>query len=437
MPRQPITFHRLVSELIPRKRLTDSRQDEILRALQSGDPALLERAALDSLHDLARTGDLRADSDGLPPGQVRYHLPGGASLVVIGSAPRPAGPVRIEPGKSWRHSAPPESLQALLRLHEEILTGDRSALRSPKELIRTLLSHAVRILPADELRWVQLPDWSPGQDWDPSWMHRPSDGTELEEVYRLGRIVAWNDLRPGTGPTAHGGMRSLAAARIGKPGAEWSAVLEAWSAEPRHFTEARLNLLQVVADEITLLLQQLLTLQRFVFLDALTGLYNRAYYEMQMRRELARAQRDREPMALLLCDVDNFKKFNTEYGYAGGDAVLKAVAAILQKTVRPFDPVARYGGEEFVIILTAPVGRDDARTIAERVRQAVGNARFEVTGLDRVKHQVSVTISVGVALFPEDAQGEAELWSKANTSVLQAKAAGKDRVLFWGETARG
>ena len=136
MPRQPITFHRLVSEILPRERLTDQRRLEIQRALQAGDTALLERAALDALQDLSRIGDLRADSKGLPPGQVRYHLPGGASLVVVGSAPRPAGPRRIEPGQTWRENAPSESLHALLRLHEELLTGDRLVYHSTSSLRR-------------------------------------------------------------------------------------------------------------------------------------------------------------------------------------------------------------------------------------------------------------------------------------------------------------
>lgn len=436
MPRQQLTFQQLVTQVLPLSRLSSASRQAVQKALASGVPAELEAAALAAMHELAQTGVLPADSAGLPAGQVRYHLPGGSTVVVITGSPRTAaGPRRLEPSRAWTQAAPPEALHALIRLHEELLTGDRSSLRSPKELVRTLLGHARRILPVDDLRWVQLPEWSAAQDWDASWMHRPADPAEVEDVFAKGRIVYWNDLAADGGPHSPEGHQSMAAVRVGKPGDDWASVLEAWSSERGHFTESRLNLLQIIADEVALLLSQLLTLQRFVFLDALTGLYNRAYYEMQMRREIERAKRDREPMALLLCDVDNFKQFNTKYGYAGGDAVLRGVASILQKTVRPFDVVARYGGEEFVIILTAPVVRQDARTVAERVRQAVSAARFEVTDLDRMRQQVSVTVSVGVALFPEDAQGESELWNKANTSVLQAKASGKDRVIFWGESA--
>ncbi|HVP39828.1 MAG TPA: GGDEF domain-containing protein [Candidatus Saccharimonadales bacterium] len=396
-----------------------------------GDTPALERVTLQALDELARGGILPTDTRGLAPGQLRYYFPDGTAVVVIAeTGAEPTPPRRIPVGARWAEDPPADSLRALLHLHEELLTRDNSALRSPNELIRTLLDRLPGILGSDGVNWARAAEWGATSDWDPALISPPYDPRELEQVFRAGHIVVWNDL-PGGGQPGSLQMRALAAARVGLPEEAWSGVLEAWSRTPGCFTDARLSLLEAAAAEMGVLLRQLLQLQRFVFLDALTGLYNRSYYELQMRRELARAQRDREPLALLLCDVDNFKRFNTLYGYAGGDQVLRGVADILQGTVRPFDSVARYGGEEFVVILSPPVGPEDARTIAERLRHAVDQARFEVVGLDRGRRLVGVTVSVGVALFPQDAQGEADLWRKANESVLRAKASGKNQVHFW------
>jgi diguanylate cyclase (GGDEF)-like protein len=434
MPRQPITFARVATELLPQFQVSAKVQAQLQAALSGGDTPALERATLRALEELAAAGLLPTDTRGLETGQLRYYFPDGTAIVVLSSQPVLGSVARhYPPGTVWPENPPPEALKALLKLHEELLTSDQSSLRSPNELIRTLLDRGRDILEADGVNWVQGSDWGAGGEWDPSIVSSPSDPRELEAVFRSGHTAVWDDLAGG-GATERADMRSLAAVRVGRSDEPWAGVLEVWSRQPNWFTPARLGLLDVAAGEMAVLLRQLLQLQRFVFLDALTGLYNRSYYEMQMRRELARAQRDREPLALLLCDVDNFKRFNTAYGYSGGDQVLHGVAEILQRAVRPFDCVARYGGEEFVVILSPPVGRDDARTIAERLRHAVGQARFEVTGLDKRRSLVGVTVSVGVALFPQDAQSESDLWRKANESVLRAKASGKNQVHFWSPT---
>jgi len=99
--------------------------------------------------------------------------------------------------------------------------------------------------------------------------------------------------------------------------------------------------------------------------------------------------------------------------------------------VRPFDTVARWGGEEFAVLLTSPLERPDAETIAERLRVLVADAEHVVTGLDGMEHQVRVTVSIGVALFPEDAKDAAEIWRRANQALLLAKAPPKNQVVFW------
>ena len=136
-------------------------------------------------------------------------------------------------------------------------------------------------------------------------------------------------------------------------------------------------------------------------------------------------------MALVIGDIDDFKRFNSVYGYEGGNAVLKQVARLLKRAVRPFDSVARWGGEEFAVLLTAPVSREDAATVTERLRQSIAEREHRVPGLDGQEHRVGVTMSFGAALFPQDAQTADELWRRANLALLEAKRPPKGKVVFW------
>jgi diguanylate cyclase (GGDEF)-like protein len=142
-------------------------------------------------------------------------------------------------------------------------------------------------------------------------------------------------------------------------------------------------------------------------------------------------------MALVIGDIDDFKKFNTMYGYEGGNTVLKQVAKELKSAVRPFDSVARWGGEEFAVLLTAPVEPRAAHVIAERLREAIADREYPVKGLDAQEHRVRVTMSFGAALFPQDAQTADELWRRANLALLEAKRPPKGKVVFWEKPADG
>jgi diguanylate cyclase (GGDEF)-like protein len=159
--------------------------------------------------------------------------------------------------------------------------------------------------------------------------------------------------------------------------------------------------------------------------------YNRAYFELQARNEVARAMREQSSVALCIADVDDFKAVNTKYGYEAGNAVLTQVANALKRGVRPFDTVARWGGEEFAVLLTPPVEADDARAVCERLRQAVERLEIPVEGLDRKLHDVRVTLSVGAALFPEHADHPQDLWRAANQALLEAKRPPKNQVVFY------
>ncbi len=157
--------------------------------------------------------------------------------------------------------------------------------------------------------------------------------------------------------------------------------------------------------------------------DPLTGLYNHREFYSLLQMELERSRRYRHPLALLMLDLDFFKQVNDTYGHMAGDEVLCAVAALMRHELRLVDHVARYGGEEFAAILPETAA-DEALAIARRIRQSVAARPLAVTGTGGV----ALTVSIGVALFPDDADSDAALVRQADQALYRAKAEGRNRV---------
>jgi len=158
--------------------------------------------------------------------------------------------------------------------------------------------------------------------------------------------------------------------------------------------------------------------------DALTGLYNRRYLEETLDREVRRAARAAQSLGFLMIDLDHFKNFNDTYGHDAGDAVLRETALFLAKGIRAEDFVCRFGGEEFVVILpTADL--ESSRARGERLRSKMR----ELTIMYQGKSLGMVTISVGVAAFPEHGRSPKELMAAADAALYQAKRGGRDRVV--------
>ncbi|MBL9026127.1 MAG: GGDEF domain-containing protein [Myxococcales bacterium] len=160
-------------------------------------------------------------------------------------------------------------------------------------------------------------------------------------------------------------------------------------------------------------------------LDGLTGIYNRKHLEERLVTELAYAARHGAPLSIVMIDVDHFKKVNDTYGHLGGDAVLRAVAALFGSSMRVEDVLARYGGEEFVILLRGtPVAQ--AIELAERLRRAV-----EATAIPFEGHLIRITSSAGVASLAEMGMpaDRAALLGAADARLYQAKQSGRNRVV--------
>jgi diguanylate cyclase (GGDEF)-like protein len=160
-------------------------------------------------------------------------------------------------------------------------------------------------------------------------------------------------------------------------------------------------------------------LERLSSSDALTGLNNRRFLTQRLSEELARAYRQKTSFTVLMADVDEFKKYNDTHGHPAGDEVLKKVATILLSSTRAMDCTARYGGEEFAVLLNDTTG-PEALEVAERIRTRVAAQDFSGQ---------KVTISIGMAEFPEDGYTADAVISSADEALYEAKRGGRNRVV--------
>ena len=166
--------------------------------------------------------------------------------------------------------------------------------------------------------------------------------------------------------------------------------------------------------------------------DMLTGLYNRHYVEEWFGLELLRAQRHGRPIAAIMLDIDHFKRFNDSFGHEAGDLVLRELAGVLRRLARQSDVASRYGGEEFLVLLPeCPF--DAALRKAEQLREEAAKLKLEHN--DRALG--SVTVSIGVAAFPDHAQEAKALLRCADEALYDAKAAGRDRVVGYSGKRQG
>ena len=165
-------------------------------------------------------------------------------------------------------------------------------------------------------------------------------------------------------------------------------------------------------------------LENMALRDGLTGLYNRRFLDEMLERDLAKLKRDGKTAALMLLDVDHFKRFNDTHGHQAGDEALRRVGTALAAAVRASDVVCRYGGEEFLVFLP-DCDLSEAIAKAEKIRAAVG-ATSMTMGERVIPH---VTISIGLAMFPTHANTRGQIILAADAALYRAKGAGRNRVV--------
>ena len=161
--------------------------------------------------------------------------------------------------------------------------------------------------------------------------------------------------------------------------------------------------------------------------DPLTGLFNRRYLDDILDGELARARRQGYPVAVVMLDIDHFKRINDTYGHQAGDEVIRRLGGTLRRNSRSGDLLCRYGGEEFILVLPN-MGQDDALVRCEALRRS-----FAGEPVHFGQQELSATLSGGLALFPLHGDDRDQLIRAADGALYAAKAAGRNRLCLAGD----
>jgi diguanylate cyclase (GGDEF)-like protein len=446
MKRKPIPFDQLLSTVLPVDRLSLVDQADIRAALSEGDPHRIEKLALDVIQKLMHLGHLRLVEEVRQGDErvVRYRDRTTSNTISLRlpAAPTSDGVIRIPmPLRQWKGTTSLDEIRAILNLYNRILARDSSLLASVPEILRQIVQAARTILACDLVHFVPVSDIGALQGTiDPEVLAEPYDPYLIREwVVDRNHLVYVPEVSPAARASGRvpPGMSSLVLVRLGDGVSQVEGALQAWSTRPRFFGEDKLGLLSLLSESGTDILGRATILSNLVFVDSSTKVYNRSYFNLQLENEIARARRENKSLALVIFDIDDFKRFNTEYGYEGGNEVLARVARLLKSGLRPFDSVARWGGEEFALILTSPIGLEDARAVTGRLRLGVERQVITIPGLEGGNHAVTLTVSGGGALYPEDAVNGADLWRAANAALVWSKEHGKNRVTYFSELAGG
>ncbi|MGI9101117.1 MAG: diguanylate cyclase [Terriglobales bacterium] len=208
---------------------------------------------------------------------------------------------------------------------------------------------------------------------------------------------------------------------------ETLGVLALESARTNAFNPADLQPLESVADICAVALQNARYFEKtrqLAYVDGLTGLFNRRYFETRIAEEIERAQRYQGELSVIMIDIDHFKNLNDEFGHLLGDEALRQVAAIFSQNLRKVDIACRYGGEEFVILAPQTSG-EHALAAAEKLRKVIESWSFP--GVPR-----PVTITAGIANYPANGKTRDELIRAADEALYAAKQAGRNRAKMAG-----
>jgi diguanylate cyclase (GGDEF)-like protein len=211
-------------------------------------------------------------------------------------------------------------------------------------------------------------------------------------------------------------------------GSEVKGIIHLDAARKSAFDEKDLEFAELLAKEISIAMERSLLYSRIQDIstrDGLTGCFNRGKLEVDIVAEIAAATLQGKPLSFLMMDIDWFKKFNDFHGHPKGDELLKQIVKVFSGATRPSDKIYRYGGEEFAILLP-DISIEEAMPIATRIRKAVDNEQF--AGEKESQPGGKVTVSIGVAGFPSDANNKEGLVEAADSALYKAKQSGRNKV---------
>jgi len=343
-----IDFRELLERLLPLDELPPADRLHVQRALRTGVVSQLEQAALLALERLERQGAVRripalANGTG---SVLRYQARDALDVFTI----QVPGPTERDGVQVFPRASLPTGAQAgldqvrrLLLIDDTLVFADAGTPGPSRPgLLEQLDQVAREFLGAGAVRFHPAGSTDSGP---PTPLDR---GLAAEARSHLDRIYYCPDTARVPRLRAEAERRDVRSVVVaGVPSSMGKALghLEASSAELGHFDLRRLAMVALLADYCAGVLERAARIEKLVFVDPLTAAYNRSYFDLQLYNEMARAQRERSSVALCIADIDDFKSFNTSYGYEAGNQVLTQVARALRSGVRPFDTVARWGGE--------------------------------------------------------------------------------------------
>lgn len=274
-----------------------------------------------------------------------------------------------------------------------------------------------------QARWTSAPEVMPNLQFGEAsgiegWLQQRQPLLQIADTHQSPYVPNWEAIEP---------IRHLVIVNL-NTGMRTTGVLILGHSQPHFFTEAQIELVQVLAIHLGLVLERahLLThLEQLAITDGLTGLHNYRYFQERYQEEVRLVKRYQHPLAVMLLDVDNFKQVNDRYGHLEGDYLLVQIAEVLQRTLRTTELTARYGGDEFVVIMPS-TQLEGAHIASERLRQAVAQTQFATTS---GQHEISITLSIGVAAYPDSTDRPDQLLELADLALEKAKRTGRNRTV--------
>ncbi len=443
-------FRYLLVHLVPQHRLPADIRRDVSEALRTGEPGALRRESIRALEALCDASYFRRTGVAADNGNVvvEYRKSGGRYNVSV-AVPRDEWEV-------WSEAAPPPAAEATPpadappRREDAVAPAVTDAVEPGEILPDIIRSFAIAdraapvlerldILLATLERWLSF-EAARLDVIDDALLPGDATGTRV-------RVVSESELRS-TESVRHaietGARRLVPKANLDTPGPEGMA---SWSVlgvapifaqgrvvgalrcylRPGPDRETMERRIETAASLVRNVIEFNYHFENLTSIDSLTGVYNRQFFDRQMPVEIERAMRSGASLSMLVLDIDDFKRVNDELGHKKGDEALVAVAEIVRRNLRKVDLAFRYGGEEIVILLPGTPEFEAVHT-AERLRRVIHQYRgFR----DHRGGTREITVSVGVAVYPDTAKTADELFVQADEAMYRAKQRGKNQVVLY------